>query len=236
MNKYFLYGGIFMNSKKTRLIATIIMLVTIVLAVGCTVLRKPGTSQTTPNQGQTELFPNQTPIAGGQRLSTTQKSDNINTTSNIQRANTITKQLISIGNIKRATVLIDGKTAIVGVEFIDKNNKVIMDKLVNYNNNIKPKTSLPQASTGVNDSRQTGLAGTSTQINLTQAPITSNNSINSNTNPKDAIASIVKSLDNEIANVLATTESSIVNRIQKLNSGMSNEINYITKKIQETEK
>lgn len=235
------------KSSKIYLLTAVMVIVTAIIFAGCSQSQKPLPSQpSTPSPGTTETTPGNNSGTGGQSLSTIQAPS---TESGMDMAKKITQRMTAIAGIKRTAVLIDGKTAIVGVNFTDGTGKVATTALKGATTpSPMPGTNSTMApgNVGITAGRETGLPGTQTQVNPTN-PASPNSAIQYNTmikgqtgtvqnqvsnDLKTLIANRVKAIDPNISKVLVTTDIVMVDKMQRLSDVLNKDMRDIKNKIQ----
>lgn len=212
-----------MKSNKIVLFLIIgLLVVTSAILASRNAQNKPLPQQPNQNQGQNEFLPNQTPGLGGQSLSLPGSNQS---NGDMQRAGKLSQQIVAIGNIKRAPVIVDGNRAIVGIELVDDTSNGINNmakSLQNRNTNTVPSPD----NTGINNGMVPGIPDTSIKLSP-------NNDANANNmDVKGLIEQRVRAIDPGVTNVLVTTDNKMIDRIQNLNSSVSKETEDIVNKLQ----
>lgn len=230
------------DTKGRKNIIYLVLLLTLILIVALasyTMLRKPAPNnqsplnQTNPNQGQTGALPNQFTAPGGQNLSNPGAGIGNNlgigtNISDVQRAKRISQQIMTLGNIKRVPVVIDGDRAIVGLQLIDNSNQGI-SKMISTIQNPNVRVTPSPDNLGITGGKVPGTPGTSVQITPGNQPVQNTTDI------KTVIAQRIKAIDPTVKNVLITTDTSIVSRLQRLSDTLSKELNDVSSRIQAKE-
>lgn len=210
--------------KKFRIVNCVIISITIMtlMLAGCTISQKPLTDQTNPNQGQNEgqQGQTQTPGTGGQALST---PGVMVLNSDVERAKRISQQIIALGNVKKAPVVIDGKRCMVGLQLTD-NTPAGINSMINTINNQKNTVISSPDITGITSAKEPGTPGTGLKI-------VPNNTAQENVDIKDVIAQRVRTIDPSITQVFVVTDSTMIGRLQRLSNVMTTEINDIANKV-----